>query len=302
MIYPRQPRSALTLIEILVVIAIIGVLIGLLLPAVQMVRDAANKVTCTNNLKQLVLAAHGYHDTHKHLPRGVPIQKGDSPVMGWQGLLLPYLDQGPMWKGVQRDHEIGLSFGNPKLTTKNTFVPTFICPGDTVASKPRPIGPPWGFTSYLGISGISGFRQSIGLESPPAGVLYLNSRVSFPEITDGLSNTLFVGERMVADDRTFGHWYHAYGWYGDGTANAVLGVEEGEVDEMPTGRVCKDAVFRPGRSSEPCDQFHFWSSHVGGGTNFAFCDGSVRFFRYTSRNLLPALATRAMGEIAIFPE
>lgn len=124
----------------------------------------------------------------------------------------------------------------------------------------------------------------------------------FTDITDGTSNTLLVGERPPSKDLWYGWWYAGFGAGGNGTADMVLGVRE----NIPPGDAfipdCGGlpARFAPGRIDNMCDAFHYWSLHSGG-ANFLFADGSVRFLAYSADAVLPALATRAGGEVVEVP-
>lgn len=132
------------------------------------------------------------------------------------------------------------------------------------------------------------------------GVLFLDSRVPFSKIRDGLSNTLIVGERPPsANLPAIGAWYGGWGHWRNFTA--FLGVVETDVGV--SGLPCSSGpyLFAPDRLDNRCSIFHFWSQHRGGG-NFAFADGSVRFLAYGAASVLPALATRAGGELATLPD
>ena len=150
------------------------------------------------------------------------------------------------------------------------------------------------FSSYLGLGG-SDLRSA-------DGVVYCNSNVRLADIRDGLSSTLLAGERPPSADLFFGWWYAGYGQRGTGSTDMTLGVREVNV-RGPRFSGCAPGPyhFARGQLSNQCDQFHFWSLHAGG-ANFAFCDGSVRFLGYAADSVLPALATRAGGEVAVIPD
>jgi prepilin-type processing-associated H-X9-DG protein len=285
----------MTLVELLVVLAIIGVLIGLLLPAVQQVRGAVARVQCSNKLRQIGLALHGYHNSQGRLPPGVSYDDGKSPYpyMGWCTRLLPYLEQDALWQQAQKAFDKDKSFlNNPPHAGLATVLPSFACPADgrtSAVGRPRNGDFTVAFTSYLGVSG-SKYRANDGL-------LFLDSHVRFADITDGMSNTLCVGERPPSADLVFGWWYAGEGQDKDGVCDLVLSARERNVN--PTyGPGCPEGPYQfgPGQVRNQCDAYHFWSLHTGGGAHFLFADGSVRFLRYSAAPIMPALASRARGE------
>jgi prepilin-type N-terminal cleavage/methylation domain-containing protein/prepilin-type processing-associated H-X9-DG protein len=283
----RHPIRGLTLVETLVVLAIIGVLIALLLPAVQKVRAAASRTQCRNNLHQIALALHGYHDACAVLPPGATNIKDDSyPLMSWHCRLLPYVEQQARWDLAVEDYAQNRNFFNPPHSDLGVAMPIYACP-----STPQTLGPgTWAgvtvaFTAYLGNEGINLKQLN--------GVLYLDSAVRLADVTDGTSNTLAVGERPPDPDNYYGWWYAGAGQFGTGSADSVLGALEKNFwyAHCPTGPY----AYGPGRVGNACDVFHFWSLHSGG-AHFLFVDGSVHFLAYTDAPILPALATRAGGE------
>jgi len=153
-----------------------------------------------------------------------------------------------------------------------------------------------GLLSYLGVCGNDSNRND--------GVLFLGSRISYSEVNDGLSNTLFVGERPPSGIRKeFGWWYAGWGQNKDGSADNVLGVRE--LNRCPTsyGKDCPPGPYHfvPGDPDSIADAFHFWSMHPGGG-NFLFGDGSARFLTYGADSVLPLLSTRNGKEPVSVPE
>jgi prepilin-type N-terminal cleavage/methylation domain-containing protein/prepilin-type processing-associated H-X9-DG protein len=289
-------RRAFTLIELLVVLAILAVLLGLLLAAVQRVRMAAARITCANNLKQLGLALHSYHDTHHALPPGCSYENGRSPQphLAWSARLLPYLEQDALWRETLRAFEADRFFLKPPHDpVSRRRLPIFACPLDGRILQPGGPGKRMGLTSYLGVSGINQFTRD--------GVLHLDSRVSLPHVTDGTSNTLMVGERPPSNGLYFGWWYAGWGQNKDGSADMILGVRERLVMEGYVGCPSVSFEFQPTRLDNRCAPFQYWSMHSGGG-HFLFADGSVRFVAYAANPLLPALATRNGGEVAMLPE
>ena len=289
-------RHGFTLIELLVAIAIIAVLVGLTLSAVQNVRAAAARAKCANNLRQLGLALHHHHDTRHLLPPGmVTDPKGAvPPYIGWQFHILPFIEQEPLWRTSMAVFPSNrYPFTNPPHIGLATIIPTYLCPSDSrVFSTPSPRGYPVALTSYVGVAGFS-YRR-------PNGVLFVDSTIRFAEIADGLSNTLLVGERPPSSDLRYGWWYAGVGQDLEGSADMFLGVRERTARNFYG---CWEGPyhFGPGRLDNPCDALHFWSLHAGG-ANFLFGDGSVRFLTYSVDSILPALATRAGGEAISLPD
>lgn len=289
---------AFTLLELLVVLAILGVVSALTLAAVQRVREAASRMRCLNNLRQMGLALHQYHDVHGQLPPGVSYRDGKdpNPFMSWQARLLPFLEQQALWEQTLRAYKEEPFFQvNPPHIGYALVMPVFSCTSD-----PRflTVGQPYGirvaFTDYLGVEGINQFRKD--------GVLFLDSHTRFADITDGSSNTLMVGERPPSSDGWYGWWYAGWGQSKEGSGDTVLGVREKNYALYPPVPNCPLGPYEygPGRDENMCDLFHFWSHHPGG-ANFLFADGAVHFLPYSARPMMRALATRAGGEVVSLP-
>jgi prepilin-type N-terminal cleavage/methylation domain-containing protein/prepilin-type processing-associated H-X9-DG protein len=287
----RLGRSAFTLIELLVVIAIIAILIGLLLPAVQKVREAANRMACSNNLEQIGLALHQYHDTNGHFP---PAWVGVSyfPGWGWPSFLLPWLEQENLYK------EMNVAtgpFGTPgarytdassipgRLT--QTKLKVFRCPSDTGPDL-NPDRGNHAMSNYRGVAGPYGERYFpfFTFDSDAGGVLIQNITFAFKDITDGTSNTLAVGE--VRYEGTAGK--RACIWAG------MRGIDSSGII-WPS-----DVTWTLDQSSGQVNGTSQWafSSRHPGGAMFVFCDGSVRFYRNDADpNKLRFLAGRDDGVI-----
>jgi prepilin-type N-terminal cleavage/methylation domain-containing protein/prepilin-type processing-associated H-X9-DG protein len=298
-----KERAAFTLVELLVVVAISAVLITLLLAAVQKVREAANRVQCLNNLKQIGTALHGFHDTYQHFPhaydaRALFLDPSQTPVFpnssqaivtkSWATLILPFLEQGNL---VQAGY----------ATYHDQHIPVYVCPSDSRALQfylgSKDYGPQ-ALTDYLAVTGTMTFvgYPVPGLPRPPCnGVIYENSRTRLVDVTDGSSNTALVGERPPSPDLYWGWWAWSAFDASLGVRNAypVYGTSETSAD-IPCVRLFPEN-YRPPTSGN-CDTHHYWSLHPGGG-NWLFADGSVRFLPYRSNSVLPALATRADGEV-----
>ncbi len=279
----------------LVVLAIVGVLVGLLLGAVQNVRAAAARLQCQNNLRQCALALHQLHDANRALPPGTRslLNRDFLPYTGWTIDALPYVEQDNLARLVRPAFRlVPLPFVSPPHPRDVVVVP-FTCPADgrvraaqvSTLTKSRVA-----FTSFLGVSGTATLKKD--------GVLFQDSRLGFQAVTDGLSGTLLLGERPPSADLEYGWWYSGAGQRLTGSGDIVLGVREENLTVIAAGSKCGPGVypFKPATFADPCGFLHFWSPHAGG-ANFAFCDGSVRFLRYDADAVLPALATRAGGEV-----
>ncbi len=300
---PRN-RSALTVVELLVIIGILGVLLALIMPAVMQVRDAAKRVECTGNLHQIGLALQQYHNEHHMLPPGCSYQNGADPQphMGWCARILPYLERDGVWReAVQAFEQEKLFLRNPPHAGLGTVVRTFTCPSDSRTHAANDFGTlPGGFTlraaftSYLGVEGTNQFTKD--------GLLFLDSRIRIADAIDGTSNTLMVGERPPSYNLVLGWWYAGWGQDKDGSAEMILGVNELNVNKVyrtscPSGPY----QFQTGHVDDPCSAFHFWSLHPGG-AHFLFADGHVQFLKYSANPLMPALATRAGREAVELPD
>ncbi|MCS7016137.1 MAG: DUF1559 domain-containing protein [Gemmatales bacterium] len=286
-------RRAFSLLELLVVIGILSLLLALLLPAVQRVREAANRLRCSNNLRQIGLGLHHYHHDYEVLPPGTTSGKRGEvyPYMSWMARLLPYVEQMDAWRLAEQEyHEFRYPF-RPQHTLLSRPMPIYSCPSDERVRSPQLTHQGYlvALTSYLGVSGTAYDQLD--------GVLYVDSQVRLEDILDGTSQTICVGERPPSPDFWFGWWYAGYGQRATGSLDHVLGAAEKNarwsyVEHCPLGPY----QYQAGDPKEMCDVFHFWSLHAGG-AYFVFGDGAVRFLAYRAASVLPALATRAGGEV-----
>jgi prepilin-type processing-associated H-X9-DG protein len=283
------------LIELLVVIAIIGVLIALLLPAVQKVRDAAARTQCKNRIRQIGLALHNYHDVAGTLPPALNHIWGPEYYRSWLSRLMPYVEQDNLYHWEQDPSRSNDPFDGTHLAFK-TVVDLWTCNADNRTLKVEySDGYTVALTAFLAVAGLNANLPS------KDGMIYYESRVRFGEVTDGLSNTLLLGERPPSSDMWWGWWYAGAGQGNNyfGSLDVVLGVAETRTTNHGQFRSCPVGPYSymEGTITNPCDSLHFWSLHPGG-SNFLLGDGSVRFIGYSvSTETMHALATRAGGEV-----
>ncbi|MEP3479555.1 MAG: DUF1559 domain-containing protein [Fuerstiella sp.] len=317
----RRPRSrAFTLIELLVVIAIIAILVSLLLPAVQQAREAARRTQCKNNLKQLGLALHSYHDVFRAFPPGYtarnvamsdPIADEAGPGYAWSFSLLPYVEQKNLFEAIDTNQDA--SEPTNLMQAQSTTLSTFLCPSDPASPQFAVLDSNGdAFTlpgsNYPGIFGYGSVTMSPGNST---GVFFRNSSIQLRDITDGTSNTICVGERRsqhrfnqtdpVAADTT---WYAAIpgvirsaGMTGmmasltEGPASMILG-HVGQTMTMAGMPMQMHAT--PNQTNHIV---HFSSAHTGG-VQFVLCDGSVHFLsENVDYDTFRALGERADGRV-----
>jgi prepilin-type N-terminal cleavage/methylation domain-containing protein/prepilin-type processing-associated H-X9-DG protein len=319
-------RRGFTLIELLVVIAIIAVLIGLLLPAVQKVRESAARSQCSNNLHQLVVAAHAFHEVNGRFPSGLnlPISTqsgaifptntlftkgvvGQPPVPGqfisWAEALLPFIEQNNLQKALNLTQREYANCNGPNSTGAQV-IKILVCPSDNL-SNPVSTYTTGGVTYYFGMNsygangGTRSWYPSFGTLTTD-GVFFFNSAVKMTDIRDGTSSTLLFGERY--------HYDPAY------TAISTLGGWAWSNFNAPQDYIFSTPVpvnylLAPGTQTgapnfpEDLRVCAFGSGHANG-ANFVFADGSVRFLTLVSTSDLPllqALSTRSGGEVVTPP-
>jgi prepilin-type N-terminal cleavage/methylation domain-containing protein/prepilin-type processing-associated H-X9-DG protein len=302
---PPAGRRGFTLIELLVVIAIIAILIGLLVPAVQKVRDAAARAQCQNNLKQIGLAMHSFHDSYKKFPVGRQTVNGDY-FANWAILILPFLEQGPLFK-LYNNTVRNTNAANK--TVRETFVPIYTCPADPNANvlltpaTSNDISVQYATGSYRGMAGVNcdGFDQWAGYNGEiqqnlkvcpnKKGVLHGDNDGLLPAermgtITDGTSSTLMVGERVTKTTPTRGtFWADSFNLY------SLSGAYPDSATLLPDYDAC-------GRVASDIAQCKYgWGSMHAGGINFLLCDGHVTVISEgINMQIFVALATISGGE------
>ncbi|MEN9673533.1 MAG: hypothetical protein RL553_1798 [Planctomycetota bacterium] len=339
----KSRQKGFTLIELLVVITIIGILIGLLLPAVQKVRSVAARLQCANNLKQIGLAMMNYESTYSTFPAGYLDNMTTNPVnatattnpdpnigWGWGALILPYLEQEPLYKSININSIAMNNTSAAAIAFRKTFIKGFFCTSDAtdlntfrILGTVNPSDDTTGLetfylsgsdgnfklirfelakSSYSGINGhrdLRDFDSALGL-----GMLLRGRGVSIAEVTDGLSNTLFVGERssILFYKQADGSRPSVCTWVGALPGGDLI---NGIFPRAP-------ALYILGHTGEPSDPHKpnspqangffrpedFTSKHSGG-VNFLFGDGSVRFITDSiNEQTWVKLGTRQGGEVA----
>ena len=228
-----QIRSAMTLVELLVVLAILAVLLALTIPAIMRVREVANRAKCANHLHQMGIALIQYSDARGAFPNGCsysgPLEP--TPHMTWLTRLLPYIEQDALWQEALNAFRTAPFFERPAhRPVLGRVIETYTCPSDPRTLTPLKIYSyaivegerkdliEIGLTGYLGVVGVN--------QSARNGVLFLNSKVRLAQVTDGTSQTIIVGERPPSSDRAFGWWYAGWGQNKDGSGDSVMGVRE----------------------------------------------------------------------------
>ena len=319
----KSLRLGFTLIELLVVIAIIGVLVALLLPAVQAAREAARRIQCVNNLKQVGLALHNYHDALGAFPMGYAARgrflngaSDTTPGWAWASMILPQLEQGPIFNAIN----FRLAVEAPQNSTVvGASITAYLCPSD-ITSGPFPLLD--ASANVLTRLTPSSYAASVGNDQTDSttglnfdglgnGVMFRNSSIRISGITDGTSQTIMAGERA---------WAIANGTWVGVVADSTI--RRGSMNRCPT----TGAPFYPAATlvqahgnvlntdSDRDGGLDDFSSLHPGGANFVFADGSVRFLKSVLRSksgqtvsgqtlysptslVLQALTTRSGGEV-----
>ncbi len=287
----RKTKHGFTLVELLVVIAVIGILVGLLLPAVQAARSAARRISCDNNLKQLGIGLHNYESAVRRMPPGYiykPGAQGNLAGFGWGAMLLPYLEQSPIHSQVNFNVPV---FSSQNAVIREMHIPLFICPEDTVSgtSFVEMGSEKYAMASYVASFGPPDLDDT---QEKRDGLFSRNGGTRFAEIFDGLSHTLACGERQNGPFRKGGvhgpHFSYETTWIG-----AVREITD------PTDDHGHMVLFQTGNTpnSEYSDDRDVSAPHVGY-ANFLFSDGSVRLIvEEIDFKVYQSLSTKAGGEL-----
>ena len=314
----RGRRPGFSLIELLVVIAVIGLLVALLLPAISGAREAARRTQCVNNLKQLGLAFHTYHDTFRSFPAGYLSQTGGGGVNGppdsqtrdagpgwaWGALLLPLIEE----TEVKRSFNLGLPCWDPhNAPAAKSTLSVFLCPSASGHTEPFDVRDASG--NRLATFARSNYVASVGQEEPWGfaiddysqivdGPLYRNSRTRIKDVSDGLSRTVFLGEHhQVLSSKT---WVGvvpgakvcpkpAFAFSACDNAATLVQVHSG-----PAANEVPPAIHPP--NSALCHVCQMYAEHPGG-CNVLLGDGSARFVgEYINQSTWAAMASRAKGD------
>lgn len=292
-----------SLIELLVVIAIIGILVGLLLPAVQAAREAARRIQCSNNLHQMGIGLHNYHDSLGRFPAGVVYPNW----LLWSGAILPFVEQNNIYDSLDFSADWG-EYQSPNGDACSTFLSIYRCPSSNAPESVDVQGVegrvPGG---YLAIGSGTATRESgtvadhLGLDRQD-GLMFVNSRTRMASVSDGTSNSFAIGEALFRPETTgpdlFGVIQIVDHWYIGTNGMAIPAGSEGVIE-------ISEAVGSTGVPLNGIDldifidekEIGFSAQHTGG-TLFLYVDGHVRFSANSiDKGIYSALGTIASGEV-----
>jgi prepilin-type N-terminal cleavage/methylation domain-containing protein/prepilin-type processing-associated H-X9-DG protein len=302
-------QSGFTLLELLVVVTIVGVVVAFTLVAVQGSRASAARLSCSNNLKQIGLGLQNHQTVYGTFPPQTPRPSylrgssyGYEGGMSWHVFILPYVERSDMWNAIVAAYATNTDpYSAPHAGLRDAVISEYVCPSDGRLNQSFPISSnaKFSYTSYVGMTGNS--------DNFTSGLFGAGRGLSPGSITDGLSQTVAVGERPPPDSLSLGWWYtmhnlgrepqsaNDYEVPADGGSSYVDPGCPGNPAPWTTPPGLPLNFFKQGTTRNECDSTHYWSLHPGG-ANFLFVDGSVKFLRYSAAWQLRKLATVAGGE------
>lgn len=272
--FSGRRRCGFTLVELLVVIAIIGILIGMLLPAVQQVREAARRISCTNNLKQIGLALHNYHSSNSEFPPGFTLANRTSGngTFGWACFTLPFIEQGNLFNSINPRDQTQLPSSD--LDLGGAVIPGFICPS---SSLPERSGQGFAKCNYVGNQGAENSRAH-----DDGGIFDDNANYRIADISDGTSNTIMVGEADGSPVETSARADNSFPvWIGAPSFEGQWHVAFARRSILRRGDALRG--FNQPHANGVSGDFEaaLFSSRHAGGAVFGLCDGSVHFISDT---------------------
>lgn len=295
----EAPRKATTLAELLVVVAIASLVISLLLPAIQRIRSRSERLACQNSLRQIGIAMHTSQASQGLL---IPLPNSQTAIsppgfpgvlidrVSWMTRILPFIEGDSVYASAfSQSKDISK---NPPHSAKTRVIKAYTCSADDRLREALEDyrGERFAYTSYVGISGF--FRDGMNHKG-----LFSMRRASISLVHDGAGNTVMVGERPPADKPWGGWWYSGADMdgYCRGPNTVInLGPLRFLLNDCDSCALPSHGIG-PGRLDNSCDRYHLWSLH-GGGANFLFVDGSVRFMKYSSDQILEKLVSVNGGE------
>ena len=284
------PKRAFTLVELLVVIAIIGILVGLLLPAVQAACEAARRMSCANNIAQIGLAMHNFEFAAEHLPTGTVNDTGpirNEPIgnhISWTVKILPYIEQSRMYSVIDQSKGV---YDPVNAIPRMTQIASFLCNSYPLYSRVGQGSEDIGISTYAACYS----SKEVPLDKDNDGVFFLGSRTKFSDIADGSSNTFFLSEKVSPDGDL--------GWMSGTRAT----LRNGTLEKFNPGSMSKTPSTITSNPDQGSLVMGGFSSFHTSGVNTLYGDGGVRFTPMSiDPKVLEAFCTRNGGELASNPD